>query len=70
MYMLYHHVSLSLSDSSQEAFELYYSETCSDCSSVSLQESHRSLASVSDGGDSNPTLLLMQEYMITVSVWS
>lgn len=58
----------SVSDGSQEAFELYYSETYSESSSVSPQDSHRSLASVSDGGDSNPALLLMQEYMITVSV--
>uniref|UniRef100_A0A3Q3WAV3 G-protein coupled receptors family 2 profile 1 domain-containing protein n=1 Tax=Mola mola TaxID=94237 RepID=A0A3Q3WAV3_MOLML len=54
------------SDGSQEAFELYYSETYSESSSVSPQDSHRSLASVSDGGDSNPALLLMQEYMITL----
>lgn len=60
--------SLSLSDGSQDAFELYYSETYSESSSLSLQDSRRSLASVSDGGDSNPALLLMQEYMITVSV--
>ncbi|XP_076596218.1 cerebral cavernous malformations 2 protein-like isoform X2 [Chaetodon auriga] len=53
-------------DGSQDAFELYYSETYSESSSVSLQDSHRSLASVSDGGDSNPALLLMQEYMITL----
>nr|XP_020481356.1 cerebral cavernous malformations 2 protein-like [Labrus bergylta] len=53
-------------DGSQDAFELYYSETYSESSSLSLQDSHRSLASVSDGGDSNPALLLMQEYMITV----
>lgn len=63
-------VCLSLSDDSQEAFELYYSETYSESSSVSLQDSHRSLASTSDGGDSNPTLMLMQEYMITVSVYN
>lgn len=60
--------SFSLSNGSQEAFELYYSETYSESSSVSLQDSHRSLASTSDGADSNPALLLMQEYMITVSV--
>ncbi len=59
--------SLPHSDGSQDAFELYYSETYSESSSLSLQDSHRSLASVSDGGDSNPALLLMQEYMITVS---
>ncbi|XP_008297260.1 cerebral cavernous malformations 2 protein-like [Stegastes partitus] len=53
-------------DGSQEAFELYYSETYSESSSLSLQDSRRSLASVSDGGDSNPALLLMQEYMITL----
>ncbi|XP_032415752.1 cerebral cavernous malformations 2 protein-like isoform X1 [Xiphophorus hellerii] len=53
-------------DGSQEAFELYYSETYSESSSVSLQDSHRSLASTSDGADSNPALLLMQEYMITL----
>uniref|UniRef100_A0A3B3VSC7 CCM2 like scaffold protein n=1 Tax=Poecilia latipinna TaxID=48699 RepID=A0A3B3VSC7_9TELE len=29
-------------------------------------DSHRSLASTSDGADSNPALLLMQEYMITL----
>ncbi|MEQ2207387.1 hypothetical protein XENOCAPTIV_011470, partial [Xenoophorus captivus] len=53
-------------DGSQEAFELYYSETYSEGSSISLQDSHRSLASTSDGADSNPALLLMQEYMITL----
>ncbi|KAF6728452.1 Cerebral cavernous malformations 2 protein-like [Oryzias melastigma] len=53
-------------DGSQEAFELYYGETYSESSSVSLQDSHRSLASVSDGGDGNPALQLMQEYMITL----
>ncbi|TDH10129.1 hypothetical protein EPR50_G00071810 [Perca flavescens] len=53
-------------DGSQDAFELYYSETYSESSSLSLQDSHRSLASASDGGDSNPALLLMQEYMITL----
>uniref|UniRef100_A0A3P9IHY4 CCM2 like scaffold protein n=1 Tax=Oryzias latipes TaxID=8090 RepID=A0A3P9IHY4_ORYLA len=53
-------------DGSQEAFELYYGETYSESSSVSLQDSHRSLTSVSDGGDSNPALQLMQEYMITL----
>lgn len=53
------------SDGSQEAFELYYSETYSESSSLSLQDSHRSLASASDG-DSSPALLLMHEYMITV----
>lgn len=58
-----------ISDGSQDAFELYYSETYSESSSLSLQDSHRSLASASDGGDSNPALLLMQEYMITVSVY-
>lgn len=52
-------------DGSQEAFELYYSETYSESSSLSLQDSHRSLASASDG-DSSPALLLMHEYMITV----
>lgn len=55
------------SDGSQEAFELYYSETYSESSSLSLQDSHRSLASASDG-DSSPALLLMHEYMITVSL--
>uniref|UniRef100_A0A3B5MC54 Cerebral cavernous malformations 2 harmonin-homology domain-containing protein n=1 Tax=Xiphophorus couchianus TaxID=32473 RepID=A0A3B5MC54_9TELE len=30
------------------------------------RDSHRSLASTSDGADSNPALLLMQEYMITL----
>nr|XP_043893369.1 cerebral cavernous malformations 2 protein-like isoform X1 [Solea senegalensis] len=53
-------------DGSQDAFELYYSETYSESSSVSLQDSHRSLASASDAGDSDPALLLMQEYMITL----
>uniref|UniRef100_A0A665VME0 CCM2 like scaffold protein n=1 Tax=Echeneis naucrates TaxID=173247 RepID=A0A665VME0_ECHNA len=55
-------------DGSQDAFDLYYSETYSEGSSLSLQDSHRSLASASDAGDGNPRLLLMQEYMITVSV--
>ncbi|XP_034446285.1 cerebral cavernous malformations 2 protein-like isoform X2 [Hippoglossus hippoglossus] len=49
-------------DGSQEAFELYYSES----SSVSLQESRHSLTSASDPGESNPALLLMHEYMITL----
>uniref|UniRef100_A0A8C8DPE2 CCM2 like scaffold protein n=1 Tax=Oryzias sinensis TaxID=183150 RepID=A0A8C8DPE2_9TELE len=53
-------------DGSQDAFELYYGETYSESSSVSLQDFHRSLTSVSDGGDSNPALQLMQEYMITL----
>uniref|UniRef100_A0A1A8BU49 Cerebral cavernous malformation 2-like n=5 Tax=Nothobranchius TaxID=28779 RepID=A0A1A8BU49_NOTKA len=53
-------------DGSQEAFELYYSETYSESSSVSLQDSQRSLASTSDGADNNPPLQLMQEYMITL----
>ncbi|RVE71096.1 hypothetical protein OJAV_G00070970 [Oryzias javanicus] len=53
-------------DGSQEAFELYYGETYSESSSVSLQDCHRSLTSVSDGGDGNPALQLMQEYMITL----
>ncbi|KAF3697406.1 Cerebral cavernous malformations 2 protein-like [Channa argus] len=53
-------------DGSQDAFELYYSETYSESSSLSLQDSHRSLASGSDGGDSNLALLLMQKYMITL----
>ncbi|KAI4824180.1 hypothetical protein KUCAC02_012714 [Chaenocephalus aceratus] len=48
-------------DGSQEAFEPYYSETYSESSSLSLQDSHRSLAEASDGGDTNPALLLMQE---------
>lgn len=62
-------VSLSsFSNGSQDAFELYYSETYSESSSLSLQDSHRSLASANEGGDNNPTLELMQEYMITVSV--
>lgn len=56
------------SDGSQEAFELYYSETYSESSSTSLQDSHRSLTEVSDSGDNSAALLLMQEYMITVSV--
>ena len=55
------------SDSSQDAFDLYYSESYSESSSLSLQDSQRSLASLhSDGESSNPGLLLMQEYMITV----
>ncbi|XP_057686079.1 cerebral cavernous malformations 2 protein-like isoform X2 [Corythoichthys intestinalis] len=53
-------------DGSQDAFELYYSETYSESSSVSLQDSHRSLTSANDGGESNPTLVLMQDYMITL----
>ncbi|KAL1020576.1 hypothetical protein UPYG_G00001940 [Umbra pygmaea] len=48
-------------DGSQDAFELYYSETHSESSSLSLQDSHHS-----DGADSNPGLQLMQEYMITL----
>lgn len=55
------------SDGSQDAFELYYSETYSESSSLSLQDSHHSLTSVSDSGDNSAALLLMQEYMITVS---
>ncbi|XP_067096099.1 cerebral cavernous malformations 2 protein-like [Osmerus mordax] len=54
-------------DSSQDAFDLYYSENYSENSSLSLQDSQRSLASLhSDGESSNPGLLLMQEYMITL----
>ncbi|XP_061909538.1 cerebral cavernous malformations 2 protein-like isoform X3 [Entelurus aequoreus] len=53
-------------DGSQDAFELYYSETYSESSSLSLQESHRSLVSATDVGESNPTLTLMQEYMTTL----
>nr|XP_057907261.1 cerebral cavernous malformations 2 protein-like isoform X2 [Doryrhamphus excisus] len=56
----------SLYDGSQDAFELYNSETYSESSSLSLQESHHSLASANDVGESNPTLQLMQEYMITL----
>uniref|UniRef100_A0A8C7N127 CCM2 like scaffold protein n=1 Tax=Oncorhynchus kisutch TaxID=8019 RepID=A0A8C7N127_ONCKI len=49
-------------DGSQEAFDL--SESYSESSSLSLQGSHHSLASLhSDGGDQG--LQLMQEYMIT-----
>ncbi|XP_042159525.1 cerebral cavernous malformations 2 protein-like [Oncorhynchus tshawytscha] len=52
-------------DGSQEAFDLYYSESYSESSSLSLQGSHHSLASLhSDGGDQG--LQLMQEYMITL----
>eukprot|EP00066_Takifugu_rubripes_P028150 XP_011617416.1 PREDICTED: cerebral cavernous malformations 2 protein-like [Takifugu rubripes] len=54
-------------DDSQDAFEQYYSETYSENSSLSLQDSQRSLASVSDPGENNPALLLMHEYMMTVS---
>ncbi|KAF0035993.1 hypothetical protein F2P81_011305 [Scophthalmus maximus] len=39
-------------DGSQDAFELYYSETYSESSSLSPQDSRRSLASASDAGDS------------------
>ncbi|KAM8862575.1 cerebral cavernous malformations 2 protein-like isoform 1-T1 [Spinachia spinachia] len=53
-------------DGSQDAYELYYSETYSESSSLSPQDSHRSVASASEGGDSNPALMLMQEYMITL----
>ncbi|XP_061827365.1 cerebral cavernous malformations 2 protein-like isoform X2 [Nerophis lumbriciformis] len=53
-------------DGSQDAFELYYSETYSESSSLSLQESHRSLVSATDVGENNPTLMLMQEYMTTL----
>uniref|UniRef100_A0A667WIP3 CCM2 like scaffold protein n=1 Tax=Myripristis murdjan TaxID=586833 RepID=A0A667WIP3_9TELE len=42
------------------------SETTSSSSSLSLQDSHRSLTSASDAGDSSPALLLMQEYMSTL----
>ncbi|TNM86574.1 hypothetical protein fugu_006804 [Takifugu bimaculatus] len=52
-------------DDSQDAFEQYYSETYSENSSLSLQDSQRSLASVSDPGENNPALLLMHEYMMT-----
>lgn len=44
---------------------MYYSETYSESSSLSLQDSHRSLASASDG-DNSPALLLMHEYMSTL----
>lgn len=57
----------STSDDSQDAFEPYYSETYSENSSLSLQDSQHSLASVSDGVEDNPGLLLMHEYMMTVS---
>ncbi|CAB1427310.1 unnamed protein product [Pleuronectes platessa] len=53
-------------DGSQEAFELYYSETYSESSSVSLHESRHSLTSANEQGDSDPALLLMHEYMITL----
>lgn len=52
-------------DGSQEAFELYYSETYSESSSLSLQESQRSAASATEA-DSSPALLLMHEYMTTL----
>ncbi|KAL2103520.1 hypothetical protein ACEWY4_000388 [Coilia grayii] len=50
-----------------EAFDPYYSESYSECSSLSYQGSHRSLASVhSDGEPNNACMQLMQEYMITL----
>lgn len=58
---------VSISDDSQDAFEPYYSETYSENSSLSLRDSQHSLASVSDGSEDNPALLLMHEYMMTVS---
>ncbi|KAJ8017260.1 hypothetical protein DPEC_G00015970 [Dallia pectoralis] len=62
-------------DGSQDAYDLYYGdsygesygESYSESSSLSLQDSHHSLASVhSDGTDSNQGLQLMQEYMMTL----
>ncbi|XP_060793996.1 cerebral cavernous malformations 2 protein-like isoform X2 [Neoarius graeffei] len=54
-------------DGSQYAFEPYYSENYSENSSLSYQDSHRSLASIhSDSEPSNASLQLMQEYMITL----
>uniref|UniRef100_A0A8C6WFU0 CCM2 like scaffold protein n=1 Tax=Neogobius melanostomus TaxID=47308 RepID=A0A8C6WFU0_9GOBI len=52
-------------DGSQDAFELYYSETYSESSSLSLQESQRSAASAGEA-DSSPALQLMHEYMTTL----
>ncbi|XP_077469528.1 cerebral cavernous malformations 2 protein-like isoform X2 [Stigmatopora argus] len=51
-------------DGSQDAFEIYYSETYSESSSP--RDSRRSLTSANDAGESNPTLALMQDYMITL----
>ncbi|KAG5838580.1 hypothetical protein ANANG_G00225130 [Anguilla anguilla] len=54
-------------DGSQEAFDPYYSENYSEGSSLSPQDSHRSLASLhSDSDPSTVGLQLMQEYMITL----
>ncbi|XP_030625048.1 cerebral cavernous malformations 2 protein-like [Chanos chanos] len=54
-------------DGSQDAFDPYYSENYSESSSLSLHDSHRSLASLhSDSEPSNASLQLMQEYMITL----
>ncbi|XP_022533048.1 cerebral cavernous malformations 2 protein-like [Astyanax mexicanus] len=54
-------------DGSQDAFESYYSENYSESSSLSYQDSHRSLASIhSDSEPSSASLQLMQEYMITL----
>ncbi|KAK3547071.1 hypothetical protein QTP86_009747 [Hemibagrus guttatus] len=54
-------------DGSQYAFEPYYSENYSENSSLSHQDSHRSLASIhSDSEPSNASLQLMQEYMVTL----
>ncbi|XP_053705081.1 cerebral cavernous malformations 2 protein-like [Synchiropus splendidus] len=49
-------------DGSQDAFELDYSETYSESSSLS----RRSLTSASEAGDSEPALVLMQDYMTTL----
>ncbi|XP_077411368.1 cerebral cavernous malformations 2 protein-like [Vanacampus margaritifer] len=53
-------------DGSQEASELYYSETYSESSSLSRHDSHRGPASANDAAESNPTLVLMQDYMMTL----
>lgn len=58
---------MSISDDSQDAFEPYYSETYSENSSLSLRDSQHSLVLVSNDVENNPTLLLMHEYMMTVS---
>ncbi|TRY84016.1 hypothetical protein DNTS_013563 [Danionella cerebrum] len=49
-------------DGSQEAFDPYYSENYSECSSLSWHDSHRSLASTHS--DSEPCTASLQEYMI------
>uniref|UniRef100_A0A3Q3DH62 CCM2 like scaffold protein n=1 Tax=Hippocampus comes TaxID=109280 RepID=A0A3Q3DH62_HIPCM len=54
------------SDGSQDAFELYYSETYSESSSLSPQGSRRGVASADDAFDSDAPLALMQDYMTTL----